>query len=187
MPRSKKRRRPKPPRQPSIVSSQVTSQSHPPATKPIRAKIFKWGGGFFSILVAVSGLLPLVQIPSVDSPTPLDSTEPYSIPVLIKNNSLLPIWGIDYSCVPKFKFVEGGGARGFGIVPPNPHKALLVPGQVMSARCDSLVSAPGDHFTSAQFELFLTYHHAVWPFAWTHHYAFVGAISKGQITRWLPE
>lgn len=181
MARSRKRKRrkqkPRPQQQPTVTR----------ATRPVRAKILKWVAGGFSFLVLASGLLPLFQIPSVDSPTPMDSSDPYSLPLVIKNNSLLPIWKIHYSCAPSFQFVEGGSMGGFQITKPQFYKALLLPGQEMSARCEQTQSVIDGRFKSAELDLFFPYHYALWPFAWTHFYVFTAAISRGQIKRWLPE
>src|SRR5882757_3820301 len=54
--------------------------------------------GFLAILAVLSAILPLIQSPSVRTPSSASDENPFALPVELTSESLFPIYGFKASC-----------------------------------------------------------------------------------------
>jgi hypothetical protein len=175
--------------------------SMPPTTSPPQqspkatsishcARLLKWPPMIASGVLAVSGILPLFQIPSVEPPASIDLTQPFSAPFIVRNASLLPIWGMKFTFAPEVDFYEGGGFSRIIWAERNLGSDFLSPGKETTARCDRLttITNGGGHVKAARVTFGIRYHYALWPWSLHDQYVFSAVIDKDQhVSRWLPE
>lgn len=139
-------------------------------------------------LSCLSGIVSAIVPPSVPVPSPLMAS--IVPPVEIVNQSLLPIYKIDYAC--EFASIED--QSGFAVPPsapvPNPGKtqSILYRKQSIPVECVGGTNLTGLRVKSAEFRVSIAYFHAGWPFRRHTEYRVKSAFDpQGKFLHWAVE
>ncbi len=160
----------------------VAEGSNPSAIK----RLLKWAGVILTILVTASGLLPLVQPPSVATPSPVFASNPLSLTYEVTNESLLPLFAIRFSCeYPLIKdVIQNSVIDGSANQHLDNQRSILLGRQRMTGECQNGVSMDVP-LVYAEAQLALSYRHFLWPFRLTSKYTFKAIIEHGRVARWI--
>jgi len=167
-------------------SALIVGNSH--SIKPLSlTKWIKRLGVLLSLLVTASALLPLIQRPSVQTPTPIDVLGPLSVPYEITNESLLPLFSLKYDCeVLDLEKIDGGKWSNITMHRLAKDTPVLLSHQKVTADCERMVRG-NFGIRSADIRVSISYFHFLWPFRWTSQYTFSALTSPdGKVLRWLP-
>ncbi len=162
--------------------------SSPPTKRRFLVKCLKILALALSSLATISALLPFLQPPSVQTPVPLESDDPYSIPYEITNESLVPIFHVKYVCeIADIKSLSGNlEIKGFGYEYADATRGVLWPKGRMTARCHGAgVVVP---MSKAEAKVSISYY-GLWPFPRKIVYEFTGLFdpNTGKLFRWTPK
>jgi hypothetical protein len=187
---SKSRRGSKKGRRTKNVTSQAKSPPGSTPKGPVSGlKILgQWLTKTLVLVATLLALVPLLWTPSIASfPEMIDRNTPLALPVVITNDTMLPVFDLTYKCLLQEVVSDGFNAK-FGSVPPlhqNQHRTLWW-GESMTARCDTSVRVHGFTYEKAVFRLEYSYKPLVWPGRRKGFKDFEAIVENGTIVRWVP-
>ena len=164
-------------------------QAQPSAEKLTKFNIrraLKLFGGALSVVLAISGILPLIGGPSVQSPVPLGRNNPLSLLFEVTNESPLPIFGVKSYCE-----IDANTEHNIGIfdsivgIDLSDKSAVFGRGKFT---VDCAAFNTGDPIElPARVSLLISYRHFIWPFQWQRKYSFTARKQDDGSARWLPD
>ena len=140
------------------------------------------------IQVTILTLAQLFWGPTVQTPSPVPSDSAVSLPFEIKNESVVPLAGVKYTCV----LVSMQPRSGYSLKEIRSDylssSRVLWGRDSMTARCDASFMMKGIPIKQAEYRLELQYFALPWPFRRHAEYDFVFIPEPSGLTgKWMPK
>jgi hypothetical protein len=151
-------------------------------------------GAIISVLLALATISGYFLPPTIETPSAAFPDNPFSLVFEIKNENILPLLSIDYSCeLPRAHIggwkITGAQASGNGPQAPPVHYGVLWGRSATSGRCEYGFNVPsGVPVKDAKYRLSVRYWSPPVPYRRTREVDFVAILdTAGKVYRWVPE
>ena len=162
-------------------SPPITTNQPPSSLK----RTVKWISVTILICAALSGLLAFLPVLTVDVGTPQDPNNPFSYPIIVSNNLLVPLFGVTIVCREEGTF-EGGETFDNKAAASEETLSMMGPHRKATAPCHRGfdMKAP---LASGTVTVGVSYSPFLWPFKLSTIRKFKAEVNADKTTLWLPE
>ena len=149
-------------------------------------RTLKVAGWATSGLLALSGLLPFLAGPSVQSPVPLGRNNPLSLFFEVTNESPLPIFGVRSHCEIDAN-TENNISIFDAIVGEDLSNKSVVLGRARFTVDCAAFSTGSPIVLPARTSILISFNHFLWPFRWERRFSFTARKQEDGSAGWLPD